>query len=68
MTSMPRPLPQCSTRRRPTTTDIHRVYRQLSTGPYTITSEPGLRMRIDGFTIDDVGVRPSRISCLRCWR
>ncbi len=39
----------------------HRVYRQLSTGPYTITSEPGLRMRIDGITIDDVGVRPSRM-------
>jgi hypothetical protein len=39
----------------------HRVYRQLSTGPYTITSEPGLRMRIEGFTIDDVGLRPSRM-------
>ena len=39
----------------------YRVYRQISTGPYTITAEAGLRMRIDGFTIDDVGVRPSRV-------
>jgi hypothetical protein len=39
----------------------YRIYRQVSTGPYSITSESGVRMRIDGFTIDDVGVRPSRI-------
>jgi hypothetical protein len=39
----------------------YRIYRQVSTGPYSITSESGMRMRIDGFTIDDVGVRPSRI-------
>lgn len=37
-----------------------RVYRRISTGPYTITSGPG-RMRIDGFTIDDVAVRPSKM-------
>ena len=39
----------------------YRIYRQVSTGPYSITSESGVRMRIDGFTIDDVGVRPSRL-------
>ena len=39
----------------------YRIYRQVSTGPYSITSESGVRMRIDGFTIDDVGLRPSRI-------
>lgn len=39
----------------------YRVYRQISAGAYTLTSEQGLRMRIDGLTIDDVGVRPSRL-------
>jgi hypothetical protein len=39
----------------------YRIYRQVSTGPYSITSESGVRMRIDGLTVDDVGVRPSRL-------
>ena len=39
----------------------YRVYRQISTGPYTITAAPEVRMRIDGFTIDDVAMRPSRL-------
>ena len=39
----------------------YRFYRQTTTGPYTITSAQGLRMRIDGMTIDGVGVRPSRL-------
>jgi hypothetical protein len=39
----------------------YRVYRQISTGPYTITADPDVRMRIDGFTIDDVAMRPSRL-------
>ncbi len=39
----------------------YRVYRQISTGPYTITANPDVRMRIDGFTIDDVAMRPSRL-------
>ena len=37
------------------------VYGQTTAGPYTITSAQGLRMRIDGMTIDDVSVRPSRL-------
>jgi hypothetical protein len=37
------------------------VYRQITTGPYVVTSGQGLKMRIDGMTIDDVGLRPSRI-------
>lgn len=44
-----------------TENQYYRAYRQVSTGAYTIASEPGVRMRIDGITIDDVGVRPSRI-------
>ena len=35
--------------------------RQDTAGPYTVTSAQGLRMRIDEMTIDDVGVRPSRL-------
>jgi len=44
----------------------YRVYRQITAGPYVVTSTasaPGqaLNMRIDGMTIDDVGLRPSRM-------
>jgi hypothetical protein len=39
----------------------YRVYRQATVGAYTITSEKGLRIRIDGMTIDDIGIRPSRL-------
>jgi hypothetical protein len=39
----------------------YRAYRQVSAGPYIITSGQGLNMRIDGMTIDDVGLRPSRL-------
>jgi hypothetical protein len=37
------------------------MYRQISIGAYEFTSAQGLRMRLDGFTIDNVGVRPSLI-------
>jgi hypothetical protein len=39
----------------------YRVYRQISTGGYTLTNEQGLLMRIGGVTVDDVSVRPSRL-------
>jgi hypothetical protein len=39
----------------------YRVYRQISAGPYILTSGQGLNMRIDGMTIDDVGVKPSQM-------
>ena len=39
----------------------HRVYRQITAGPYVITSGQGPLMRIDSFMIDDVGLRPSRM-------
>jgi hypothetical protein len=39
----------------------YRVYRQISGGPYTVTSDQGVSMRIDRFTLDDVAVRPSRV-------
>jgi hypothetical protein len=39
----------------------HRAYRQISAGPFILTSGQGMNMRIDGMTIDDVGIKPSRI-------
>jgi hypothetical protein len=40
---------------------IYRVYRQMTTGPYTITFGQDVRFIIDGITVDDIGVRPSRL-------
>jgi hypothetical protein len=39
----------------------YRIYRQASAGPYTITAEHGVRMRIDALAVDDIGARPSRL-------
>ena len=39
----------------------YRAYRQITTGAHVITSAQGLSMRIDGMTIDDLGLRPSRM-------
>lgn len=39
----------------------HRVYRHISAGPYEVTSTQGMKMRVDGMTIDDVGFTPSRM-------
>jgi hypothetical protein len=39
----------------------YRAYRQFSAGSYVLTSGQGMRMRIEGLTGDDVGLRPSRI-------
>jgi len=40
---------------------LYRVYRQTSTGAYEITAAQGVRMRMDGITVDDIGVRPSQM-------
>jgi hypothetical protein len=39
----------------------YRAYRHVSAGPYILTSGQGMNMRIDGMTIDDVELRPSRL-------
>ena len=39
----------------------YRVYGKTTAGPYTVTSAQGVRMRIEGMTVDDIGVRPSRL-------
>jgi hypothetical protein len=38
-----------------------RVYRRINVGAYTVSLPEGVRMRMDGHTIDDVGLRPSRL-------
>jgi hypothetical protein len=38
-----------------------RVYRQMTAGAYTVTSGNGPHVRIDGMTVDDMGVRPSML-------
>ncbi|MBV9563057.1 MAG: hypothetical protein JOY90_21830, partial [Bradyrhizobium sp.] len=39
----------------------HRAYRQVSTGPYEFSAVAGPHMRIEGMSIEDVGLRPSRL-------
>jgi hypothetical protein len=39
----------------------YRAYRQMTVGPYSASFQQGLKMRVEGVTIDDVGVRPSRL-------
>ncbi|MEJ0077252.1 MAG: hypothetical protein WDO17_17800 [Alphaproteobacteria bacterium] len=39
----------------------YRTYRQLTAGAYTASFQKGLKMRVDGVTVDDVGLRPSRL-------
>jgi hypothetical protein len=39
----------------------HRFYGQTTAGPYTVSSDQGMQMRIDGMSIEDVAVRPSRL-------
>jgi hypothetical protein len=40
---------------------IYQVQRHATTGAYEVTSELGVRMRMDGITMDDIGLRPSRL-------
>lgn len=38
----------------------HRIYRQVSVGPYALKSAQGMRVDIDSFTIEDIAVQPSK--------
>ena len=40
---------------------VMRVYRQMTAGSYTATFGAGVRMRIEGVTADEIGVRPSKL-------
>lgn len=37
-----------------------RVYRQVSAGPYALKSAQGMRVDVDGFTMEDIAVQPSK--------
>jgi hypothetical protein len=39
----------------------YRFYGKTAAGPYTVTSALGFRMRVDEMTLDEVGLRPSRL-------
>ena len=38
----------------------YRVYRQISTGPYVMTSAQGMRAQVDRISIDDIALQPSK--------
>jgi hypothetical protein len=40
---------------------VHRVYRQASTGAYELTSSLGMQTHVDSITIDEFGLRPSKL-------
>ncbi|WP_027582361.1 hypothetical protein [Bradyrhizobium sp. Ai1a-2] len=39
----------------------HRVYRQVSAGPYVFATDQGVRAQIDSIMVDDIAVRPSKL-------
>lgn len=39
----------------------YRAYRQMTMGRYEATIEPKQRIRLEGMTFDDIGVKPSRL-------
>ena len=41
--------------------NYYRAYRQLTVGAYTASLPQGLKMRLSGMTVDDLGLRPSRL-------
>ncbi|MBR0857291.1 hypothetical protein [Bradyrhizobium liaoningense] len=38
----------------------HRIYRQISAGPYMFKSSQGMRMDIDGVSFEDIAIQPSK--------
>ncbi|MEY9588514.1 hypothetical protein ABIA06_000805 [Bradyrhizobium yuanmingense] len=40
--------------------NFHRIYRRISVNSYVVTAAPGMRMQVDGFTFDDIAIRPSK--------
>ena len=37
-----------------------RIYRQVSSGPYSLKSAQGMRVDVDGFNMEDIAVQPSK--------
>lgn len=40
--------------------NFHRIYRRISANSYVVTMAPGARVQIDGFSFDDIAIRPSK--------
>lgn len=39
---------------------LHRIYRRISVNSYVVTTSPGVRVQVDGFTFDDIAIRPAK--------
>ncbi|QDF37715.1 hypothetical protein FJN17_09095 [Bradyrhizobium symbiodeficiens] len=39
---------------------FHKVYRRVTANSYVVTTAPGVRVQVDGFTFDDIAIRPSK--------
>jgi hypothetical protein len=40
---------------------VQRIYRQMTVGAYTASFESGLKMRLDGMSVDEIGLRPAKL-------
>ncbi len=40
---------------------IYRAYRQMKSGAYTAAFDSGVKIRIDGMTADEIGIKPSKL-------
>jgi hypothetical protein len=39
----------------------HRIYRQITAGPYVLATDQGVRAQIDSILVEDIAVRPSKL-------
>ncbi|PDT89089.1 hypothetical protein CO669_16070 [Bradyrhizobium sp. Y36] len=39
---------------------LHRIYRRISVNSYVVTTAPSVLVQVDGFTFDDIAIRPSK--------
>ena len=39
----------------------HRIYRQITAGPYVLATDQGMRAQIDSIIVEDIAVRPSKL-------
>jgi hypothetical protein len=40
---------------------VYRAYRQMKSGAYSASLDSGIRLRIDGMTANDIGIKPSKL-------
>ena len=41
--------------------NVYRAYRQMKSGAYSASLASGMRLRIDGMTANDIGIKPSKL-------